>query len=208
MDFLTKTILKIKKIKIIIVTGEKRSIVSRNILAALKTKMTVKKISKIPDSLDIFLTNVLIIESDIKEDLKNLEMLLDFSGSVTLVLTDEFSTQESLKVLDDLIYILPIKSSVVLNYDNSNLKKIKSALNYKLFRVGFDQDSDFKITDMNVGKDVTNLKINFKGSIVPIWLSGVLEKEEVYCATSALCVLTILGINILEASENLKKAFK
>ena len=74
---------------------------------------------------------------------------------------------------------------------------------FKKLTFGFQDGADFQATDIKLNGD-TNFKINYKGSIVPAWLRGIADQNQIYSALTAAAVGTILGLNLVEVSQALK----
>jgi len=74
---------------------------------------------------------------------------------------------------------------------------------FKKLTFGFQDGVDFQATDIKLNGD-TNFKINYKGSIVPAWLKGIADQNQIYSALTAAAVGTILGLNLVEVSQALK----
>ncbi len=95
---------------------------------------------------------------------------------------------------------------LVFNYDNESLREICKSIDIKKVGFGFSEEADFKVSDVNELEDSTNLKINYKGNTVPVWLKKLSGKDEIYIFLSAISVGILLGLNIVEISDSLFKA--
>ena len=90
---------------------------------------------------------------------------------------------------------------LVLNFDDNMAKEVNkgTTLTY-----GFQKGADFQATDVKTNGG-TNFKINYKGNIVPVWLAQGAGKEQIYSSLAAAAVAAILGLNLVEISQALKK---
>ena len=216
MDFLTKIIFYFRKPKIIIVVGRSRIPTSEAIFQVLKARFSVKKFSeKIP----CFFAQEggFIIETGFGNPnfFKKIKNLLKFSQLPTLVVThigeipqnyDSFSGRaEDAKEIEELAKIIPAYGFLILNFDDKTVRKIDELTNLKSFTFGFEEKADFRASDIHTTETGINFKINYKGKIIPIWQEGSFSKEKIYSILAASCVGTILGLNLVEISEALKK---
>ncbi len=93
---------------------------------------------------------------------------------------------------------------LIYNFDQEGLRKIKEkAPDVKLLSFGFQEGANFQASDLRQNGG-TNFKINYQGKIVPIWLIGNLDKEEIYSVLAAAAVGVLLGLNLVEISQALK----
>lgn len=75
----------------------------------------------------------------------------------------------------------------------------------KKLTFGFQDGADFQASDIKVNGG-TNFKINHKENIVPVWLGGVANQNQIYSALAAVAVGTIFGLNLVEISQALKSS--
>lgn len=229
MNFLTKIIFYFRKPKVIIVVGRSRILTSEAIFKVLKSRFRVRKlVEKIPSVFND--EEIFIIETDLRKNgfFKKIKNLLKFSQLPTLVVThigeipqnyDSFSGRaEDAKEIEELAKIIPTYGFLILNFDDRTVRKIDELTNLKSFTFGFEEKSDFRASDIHTTETginpppfITtkrwgvNFKINYKGKIIPIWQEGSFSKEKIYNILAASCVGTILGLNLVEISEALKK---
>ncbi len=209
MDFLKKSILYFKKPKVIIVMADKKRSPAKIIFKILKPRFKVQKLyEKIPGILSLISKEIFIIETDFKNTgfLENIKILLKNSQSPILAMTHiEMikSTQENIKNLA--LEIAPY-GSLILNFDEKIINEINQTANLKSFSFGFSEQADFMASDILEDKEGTSFKLNYKGNSVPVWLSEVSNKDEIYNVLSAICVGMFLGLNIIEMSDSLKNS--
>jgi len=216
MNLLSKLKFILKKPKVIIITGEGREYTK---------KSTFQVLSRHPEAGK----DVLLSESDLKNphDIEELKFLIDKSSLFILVAThtgDIFPERDSISGNKETIEeirklsktILP-QNWLVLNFDDEAAREMSDMPNLKTITFGFQQRADFQASDIKInGRDAssareagepvlgTNFKINYKGNIVPVWLEGICNKEQIYSALAAACVGTILDLNLIEISQALK----
>lgn len=216
MNFITKLIFYLKKPKIVIVTGQGRKFAVEAIWQVFKPHFKAKKlIEKIPKILNIFKDEIFIVETDLKgaKLFKKLKNFIKFSQLPILVMThigeipkdsDSFSGDEKdVGEIQALAEMIPPYGFLILNCDDRALRKIDDATNLKNFTFGFQEEADFKASDIHINTG-TNFKINYKGKIIPIWQENLFGKEHIYSALAASCVGILFGLNFVEISESLK----
>jgi len=103
----------------------------------------------------------------------------------------------------------------ILNADNKYVMSIKRDVESEIWTCGFSDGCDFQATDVDFAYDLGDkeeingitVKLNFKGSFVPIRLSKVLAKHQIYAALFATAVGIKLGVNLVEVAESLENFF-
>ncbi len=100
----------------------------------------------------------------------------------------------------------------VLNFDNQIVMENASVTKAEKITYGFKEGADLRATDLNVllsedGRRPIgfNFKINYKGTIVPVFLPDIISHSFIPATLSALAVGTVFGINMLEAAEALRR---
>ncbi len=199
MSLLNKIKFSLKKPKVIVVCGEGRKTAKEAILKVLEKKFKIGK-------------EILVFEAE-NERIKKFEFFLKNSSFPILVVThvgeippDEIvfaGEREKVKDIIEVARRLPPLTRLVLNYDDETTREIDDLTNLHTFTFGFDEKADFFATNIKLNRG-TNFKISFEGSLVPFWLEGVFGKEQIYAVLSATAVGKILGLNLVEISQNLK----
>ena len=102
----------------------------------------------------------------------------------------------------------------IVNSDNDFLKNIRDELKFPVINYGFKSGADILVRDLNFILPEGDLKSNFyganfkleyKGSVVPISLPGVLSKSSIYSILSAFAVAVSLDFNLIDLVSCLKK---
>ncbi|MBU2540050.1 hypothetical protein KJ786_02725 [Patescibacteria group bacterium] len=210
MNFIFKTIFRLKKIKVIIVSGKGKSLAVESISHILESNFKVKKlIKKTPNLFDILIKNVFIIETNLESEkiFKKMAELVRLSPLPILVVTHMVEILKEIKQISELAQLIPSYGFLVLNFDDKSAVKINDTANLKDITFGFEQGADFMASDVNTDNEGANFKINHNGKSIPIWQDSV-GKEHVYSALATSCVGTILGLNLVEISEALKMKWK
>jgi len=104
---------------------------------------------------------------------------------------------------------LSFKECLVYNFDKEGLRKIREkAPETKLLTFGFQEGADFQASDLRQGEEdkSSSFKINYQGKIVPVWLEGSPTREEIYSVLAASAIGVLLGLNLVEISQALKKS--
>ena len=100
----------------------------------------------------------------------------------------------------------------VLNRDDSEVFEMSKKTDADVITFGFHPESDVCTSDLTVklsedGKHWPEgmfFKIIFRGSIVPMYLSGIIGEHSVYRASAAIAVALVFGMNLVEISSALR----
>lgn len=103
----------------------------------------------------------------------------------------------------------------VLNIDNPHIFKFYNHpknKEKKIITFGFSSEAEARATDIfynyngegSEGIKGLSFKLNYKGTLIPVRLNGVLAKHSIYAALSAISVGIILGINLVEIAKSLE----
>lgn len=189
MNFFSKIRFYFKKPKVILVTGKGQEAAARAIYQVLKQHFRVGK-------------DVLIFESELKEPLefKKVKFWLKKSPLPILVMTHIEGIHPNTRQLSKL---MPAQGFLVFNSDEEGLRELKAVSSAQCLTFGFQEKADFYASDIKLNGGV-NLKINFKGNIVPVWLDGIFSREHIYTSLAAAVVGASLGLNLVEISQALK----
>lgn len=205
MNIIKKLKFLLKKPRVIIVTGSGGKPAKEAIFQVLSQHPHAGK-------------NILISESNLKnpQDIEELKFLVR-NSFLFIFVASHIEERETAQEIQRLAKIMPDSGWFVLNFDDQATKEMIDTTNLRVFTFGFQQGADFRATDINInGRDAraalvagepvlgTNFKINYKGSIVPVWVEGDCGKEQIYAALAAGCVGTILDLNLIEISQALK----
>jgi len=170
---------------LIVVTGNTRQIVKEAISQLLKSYFRIEK-------------EVLILESE-EDKIKDLAFYLKNSRKSAVVIT------QGVREASSLIKTLPAPTNLILNFDENICREIKNTANLNAITFGFQEGADLRVTDIKFNHE-TNFKINYKGNIVPVWLKGILSKEQIYDTLATASVGTIFNLNLIEISQTLKSS--
>jgi UDP-N-acetylmuramoyl-tripeptide--D-alanyl-D-alanine ligase len=202
MNIFEKIKFILKKPKVIIVTGAGRVSTKEAIFQVLK------KYFKIGNEVFIF-------DSDLTNypGGEKFKFLIKISSLPILVVThigdipfdkDFFAgDREKTEGIRKLAKMMPAQGWLILNFDDETVREIKDETNLKEMTFGFQEGADFQASDIKLNHG-TNFKINYKGSIVPVWLEGLFGKEQIYASLAAAAVGTIFDLNLVEISQALK----
>jgi len=163
---------------------------------------------------------ILIIEmgADRPGDIKYLTKFVRSKVGVITAVGDipvhvEFFESPQALALEKRKLITSLKSNgiAVLNYDDDMVRKMGEDIRAKVLTYGFNKGADIqaanyevKCTDLEEGvSSLTTFKLNHKGSAVPIRLTNILGKHQIYPALAAAAVGIIFNLNLIEISEGL-----
>lgn len=191
-----------RKPKIVVVTGAGAACAREAILQVIKSKFRIGN-------------DVLVMTSDLKDE-KESDKLKSLAGKSPLFVfvvthfgeipSDKDSFAAEKEVAEEALNfakILPNNAFMVLNFDDKTVREIRDITNLKTCTFGFEETADFRASDIN-SNGGTNFKINFKDNIVPVWLEGILGKEQIYSVLAAVCVGMLFDLNLVEISQSLK----
>ncbi len=98
----------------------------------------------------------------------------------------------------------------VLNFDNDLVMQNSNTTKAEVITYGFKEGADLQATDVHIIKNETsgwptglNFKVLYKGSVVPVFLPGVISKSAISAALSGLAVGTVFGVNLVEGAQAL-----
>jgi len=106
---------------------------------------------------------------------------------------------------------------VILNGDDESVFKIKEKTKANTVCYGFSEGLDIVASNYHIvfreenGRSVpegVTFKVDYRGNIVPVRLSGVFGKQAVYTALAAFATGGVFGLNLIEMSEILSKRYK
>ncbi len=93
---------------------------------------------------------------------------------------------------------------LVFNNDDAEISAFSKNAGCSKMNFGLTLDADVAVSDINESEEITNFKLNYKGSSIPVWMKNISGKNELYDVLPAVCVGALSGLNSLEISEILK----
>lgn len=225
-NFLTKIIFLWKKPKVVVIIGKDSSKAAEAIFRVLVRSFAVKKIS-LSSGINfesILRTDILIAQSE-SDDFAGMDFLIKNSGFPILIVSHftEISSWNSVNPVwpekaGKLAEIIPESGCLILNFDDETIRGLKNKARARVLTIGFKKNADLTASDVfetrapsisEKDKAVcngTNFKVNYKGSIVPIWLNNLFGKESIYAALAAVGTGVFFDLNLVEISQALKKS--
>ena len=182
INLLLKLKFLLKRPAIIVIIGEEKEESKQKINQMLNIYFKAKK-------------DFLVFTADNK-NINNFKFFLKYSKQPIFVVTQMNSLQKN--IIETVASLLH-KTTLVLNLDNPITKKIKKLTDVKTLSFGFSQECDFTAINSDM-----NLKIDYKGSIIPTWLKRKSQKDT-YSILCSLVIGFILGLNLVEISQIFKK---
>jgi len=206
----------LKRPRVIVITGNSRQTAKEAIFQLLKPYFKMEKDSNPPkDGSSRFAGSprvpttlppkgrapILILELE-EEKVKDLTFYLKNSKKAVLVITP------GVKEMASFAKKLPPKTNLIFNFDFDNeiIRELKDMTGLNTLTFGFQEGADLRVTDINLNQE-TNFKINYQGNIVPVWLGGILGKEQIYDTLAAASCGTILDLNLVQISQALKNYY-
>ena len=110
-----------------------------------------------------------------------------------------------------LIENLDNKGLAILNYDNEAARDMAEASKAKVLTYGLKDGADLRAQDIvynfakgNYELSGLNFKLNYQGSIVPVFMDNVMSEAVLYAALAAAAVGLHFGMNLVEIAAALK----
>jgi UDP-N-acetylmuramoyl-tripeptide--D-alanyl-D-alanine ligase len=110
-----------------------------------------------------------------------------------------------------LIEKLDNKGLAILNYDNEAVREMAAASTAKVLTYGLKPGADLQAQDIvyNFTKGTyelsgINFKLNYQGSIVPVFMDNVMSEAALYAALAAAAVGLYFKMNLVEVAAALK----
>lgn len=97
---------------------------------------------------------------------------------------------------------------LIYNLDDKIIHKAVKDFLCKKISFAINEQADFIASDINDNDETINFKLNYKGNCVPIRIKKRASKnvlEIIYCVLPVIVAGDLLGINVVEVSENLKQ---
>ena len=88
-----------------------------------------------------------------------------------------------------------VRGSALLNYDDSWVREMKTAVDCNRVGFGFSADSDFQLLSVETGADGTRLQLRYPDGEVAEVLLRVLGEHQAMNAAAALSVAELLGVD-------------
>ncbi|MBU1146190.1 UDP-N-acetylmuramoyl-tripeptide--D-alanyl-D-alanine ligase [Patescibacteria group bacterium] len=98
----------------------------------------------------------------------------------------------------------------VLNRDDEKVYEMREKTRAKVLTYGFNQEAEVRAQEegtIGEGMEIKgmNFKLSYAGSVVPIFLPGVLGRQHIYAALAGAAIGIIHGMNLVEVAESLKR---
>lgn len=124
---------------------------------------------------------------------------------------EQFKTVENVaKEKQKIVSHLSKSGFAVLNFDDPLVKKMIKKTDAEILSYGYSDEAEVKAIDFaeqGEGWDIQGIKfkIQYKGSVVPVFLPGVVGKHQINSALIGAAVGLAMGMNLIQISEGLKK---
>ena len=100
----------------------------------------------------------------------------------------------------------------ILNRDDVEVFDMAKKTDAEVVTFGFHPEADVRTSDMSVRLSSDDkkwpegiyFKVIYKGSIVPMYLPGIIGEHSVYRASAAIAIALVFGMNLVEISTALK----
>ena len=130
--------------------------------------------------------------------------------------TEFFGSLESI-IAEKKVMVSHLKEDnfAVINMDDENVAKLAGEIKARVLSYGIDSQADVVALEIRTSTEIkddgdlnilgTSFKLGYEGNTVPFFLPNVVGKGHVYAALAGVCLGIIYGMNLVEASEALKK---
>jgi UDP-N-acetylmuramoyl-tripeptide--D-alanyl-D-alanine ligase len=206
MRLIKKFIFSFFKPKIILIKGKEEDLLIEATISVLGKFLKFKKVEKIP----FFFKKdeILIFKSE-----NDFNFLIEKSSLPIFILThfedpplqEIYFASEKKKVEPFLKIVknLPVFSYLILNHDDETVRELSQITRAHPVTFGFSKEADLIASDIKMNKGL-NFKLQYNGSLLPVWLERVFGKEQIYTALAVFSLAKILKINLVEVSMAFK----
>jgi len=113
-----------------------------------------------------------------------------------------------------LITSLPSSGWAVLNADDDLVWGMKDHVKVKIISFGFSERADVRVMEYELDQQIEDnttkingirMKIQYHGSVVPIFLPKIISRSQVYAVLAAISVGIVFDLNLIEISESCGK---
>lgn len=103
--------------------------------------------------------------------------------------------------------------AAILNGDDELIAPMRSRTEAEVTTFGFNEKTDLRAVEVKVNQFLEkgimvisgmNFKIDYNGSLVPVFLPGVVGRQHIYAALAGIAAGLAYGINLVEASGRLQ----
>jgi UDP-N-acetylmuramoyl-tripeptide--D-alanyl-D-alanine ligase len=161
---------------------------------------------------------ILILEMGIDRpgDMKYLTTLAPPTVSVMTALShshlEYFGTLQNIKKEKQiLIEALDDKGLGVLNYDNEDVRSMKTVNKAKSITYGFNEKADLRAQELRYQFESgtydfagASFKVGYEGSLVPVQLPYILSEAGIYASLAAMAVALRFNLNLMDIVAKLK----
>ena len=95
------------------------------------------------------------------------------------------------------------KISIIHSQDKPEFSECLTEYKIKAMSFGMEPGCDILASDMNFGSK-GNFKINYKGKTIPIWIGNLGQKNQVSSALCAIGLVEMMGLNLIEISQEFR----
>lgn len=113
-----------------------------------------------------------------------------------------------------LITKLPPNGWAILNADDERVMSMRDKTRAKIITFGLSEQADVRAIEVNLDQEAEEggilirglkFKVNYAGSVIPMFLSGAVARSQVYVTLAAIAVGITFDLNLIEITETLKK---
>lgn len=126
-------------------------------------------------------------------------------GSVPVHIEYFKDAEELKREKGKLVQVLKEENYAIINGDDASAVELAKKTKANVLTFGFMEGLDIRASNYYLTPEGITFKVDFKGSIVPVRLSGIFGKQAVYAALAALSVGSVMGLNMIEMTESLSK---
>ncbi len=124
------------------------------------------------------------------------------------------SVEGVLKEKQNMVTNLDYSGWAILNGDDENIIKVKNKISSKVITYGLSENADVRAIKINFNQSLKEkqveikgigFKINYKGSVVPVFLPKVVTKARIYSTLAAMAIGITFGMNLIKMAKYLSE---
>ncbi len=113
--------------------------------------------------------------------------------------------EELIKEKIKLIKKLSSEQYAILNGDDPTVINLKEKTKAKVITFGFSEKNDLRASNYHLTPEGINFKIDYRGNIVPVRMSNIFGRQNVYLALASIAAGLSQDLNLIEMAETLSR---
>ena len=111
------------------------------------------------------------------------------------------------KEKEELVKSLPESGLAILNADNEYVMGMRKKIRARVMTFGFSQEAEMRADEPIFNYDDAgeisgiSFKLNYQGTTLPVRLSNILARHQIYAVLASICVGMEMGMNLVAATR-------